>query len=74
MAGKQLAPVCASISRTTGEIRIDWAENAESFRRFGEIMLKIGREHQAFLDTEARKDYEKRMAEDGTGRRGDVLL
>ena len=74
MAGKQLVPVCATISRTTGEIRIDWQENADSFRRFGEIMLKIGRDYQAFQDAEARKDYEKRLAEDGTGRGGHVLL
>lgn len=74
MAGKHLVPVCATISRTTGEIRIDWAENEASFRKFGEIMLKIGREHQAFLDAEARKDYEKRLAEDGEGSRDYVLL
>lgn len=74
MAEKHLVPVRATISRTTGEIRIDWAENETSFRKFGEIMLKIGQEHQAFLDAEARKDYEKRLAEDGKGRGDHVLL
>lgn len=75
MAGKQLAPVCASISRNTGEIRIDWAENADSFRRFGEIMRKIGMDYQAALDADARAKYEeKKAAEYGTGQRGDVLL
>ena len=75
MANRQMVPVGATFNRTTGQIRIDWAECADSFRRFGEIMLRIGRDHQAQLDTESRNKYtEKRMAEDGTGSRDHVLL
>lgn len=75
MAGKQMVPVSATFNRNTGEIRIDWAENADSFRRFGEIMRKIGREYQAALDMEAREAYEeKKAAGNGTGRRDGLLL
>ena len=75
LAGKQMVPVSATYNRNTGEIRIDWAENAESFRRFGEIMRKIGRDYQAALDAEARAEYEeKKAAGNGTGRRDGLLL
>lgn len=75
MAGKQLVPVSATFNRNTGEIRIEWAENVDSFRRFGEIMRQIGREYQAALDAEARAEYEeKKAAENGTGRRDGLLL
>lgn len=75
MAGNQLVPVGATFNRNTGEIRIEWAENADSFRRFGEIMRKIGRDYQAALDAEARAKYEeKKTARNGTGRRDGLLL
>ena len=72
MAGKQMVPVSATFNRNTGEILIDWAENADSFRRFGEIMRKIGRDYQAALDAEARANYEG-TKNNGAGQR-DVLL
>ena len=72
LAGKQMVPVSATFNRNTGEIRIDWAENADSFRRFGEIMRQIGREYQAALDAEARANYEGKK-NNGAGKR-DVLL
>lgn len=71
---RQMVPVGATVSRATGKIRIDWAENADSFRRFGEIMRKIGREYQANQDAEARREYEENEAENDGGRRGAVLL
>ncbi len=75
MAGKQMVPVGATYNRNTGAIRIDWAENAESFRRFGEIMRAIGKEYQAALDAEARADHEgKKAANHGNGRRDALLL
>lgn len=75
MAGTQMVPVGATFNRNTGEIRIEWAENADSFRRFGEIMRKIGRDYQAALDAEARAKYEeKKAAGNGTRRRDGLLL
>ena len=39
---KYPVPICATVSRTTGEIKFQWEDNEDDFRKMGEIMLKIG--------------------------------
>lgn len=34
-------PVCCTVSRSTGEIRIEWTDSQEEQKRFGQIMNRI---------------------------------
>lgn len=47
-------PICATVSRTTGEIRWEYSDEIMDQVRFGQIMNKLNRIANAFLDAEAK--------------------
>jgi hypothetical protein len=44
-------PVCATVSRSTGEITVEIIDDFDACRRFGEILLRIGREYERNRET-----------------------
>lgn len=50
-------PICATVSRKTGEIRWEYSESGEDQVRFGQVMNRISRIREAFEDEEARKAF-----------------
>ena len=54
---KHPVPICATVSRKTGEIRIEWADDRETQIRFGRIMNRISRYLEAAEDEKAKKEY-----------------
>lgn len=62
MAGIQTVPVpvCATVSRKTGEIRFEYARDGETTVRFGRIMNRIGREAERYEDRKVKADAEAR--------------
>ena len=51
-------PICATVSRKTGEVRIEWADDLETQIRFGKIMNRIDRLACAWMDQEAKAEVE----------------
>lgn len=47
-------PICATVSRTTGEIRFEYSEDIMDQLRFGQVMNRLNRLANAFLDAEAK--------------------
>ena len=47
-------PICATVSRETGEIRFEYSEDIMDQIRFGEVMNMLNRIGTAFLDAEAK--------------------
>ena len=47
-------PICATVSRKTGEIRFDYSEDIMDQIRFGEVMNRLNRIAEAFMDAEAK--------------------
>ncbi len=47
-------PICATVSRETGEIRFEYSEDIGDQIRFGEIMNRLNRIAEAFMDAEAK--------------------
>ena len=62
-------PICATVSRKTGEIRIEWADSHEGQIRFGKIMNKLNRIVEAWMDRDAKAE-----AEAAEARRQDVSI
>jgi len=50
-------PICASVSRKTGEIRFEYSRDEQDVIRFGRVMNRLSRIQEAFEDEEARKKY-----------------
>lgn len=61
MKTSYMVPASATFNRGTGEITFQMVDDFESFKKFGEIMHRIGREHEHYLDREAREAYERDM-------------
>ena len=53
-------PVCATVSRKTGEIRFEYVRDGETTVRFGRIMNRIGREAERYEDRKVKADAEAR--------------
>lgn len=51
-------PICATVSRRTGEVRIQWADDKTGQIRFGKIMNQIDRLACAWMDQEAKAEAE----------------
>ncbi len=47
-------PIRATVSRTTGEIRFEYSEDIMDQLRFGQVMNRLNRLANAFLDAEAK--------------------
>jgi hypothetical protein len=47
-------PICATVSRATGEIRFEYSERIEDQLEFGKIMNRLNRIAEAFMDAEAK--------------------
>ena len=47
-------PICATVSRATGEIRFEYSEDIMDQVRFGKIMNRLNRIAEAFMDAEAK--------------------
>lgn len=47
-------PICATVSRETGEIRFEYSEDSMDQLRFGQVMNRLNRLANAFLDAEAK--------------------
>jgi len=50
------APIFATVSRKTGDVRIEWGESPESMKRFGETLLRIGRDAEREEGRETRAE------------------
>jgi len=50
------APIFATVSRKTGDVRIEWGESPESMKRFGETLLRIGRDAERDEGRETRAE------------------
>lgn len=51
-------PICATVSRRTGEVRIEWADDLETQIRFGKIMNRLNRIAEAWMDRDAKAEAE----------------
>lgn len=56
------APICATVSRKTGEISIQWADDQETQIRFGRYMNRLSRIAEAWEDEQARKAFDAQLA------------
>ena len=61
-------PICATVSRKTGEIRIEWADDRDTQIRFGKIMNRLSRIAERYMDMDAKAE-----AEAAAARRQDVI-
>ena len=50
-------PICATVSRRTGEVRIEWVDDRETQIRFGRIMNQISRMVENVENEKARKAF-----------------
>lgn len=50
-------PICATVSRKTGEIRFEYSDDFMDQVRFGQTMIRIARIHNAFADEAARAEH-----------------
>ena len=48
-------PVCATVSRRTGEIRFETSADYMDQVRFGRVMNRISRLHEAWMDQQAKE-------------------
>lgn len=55
-----LFPLGATVSRRTGEVRVDWREDAQGQIRFGTVMNRIGEEALRAEDAERREKHQAR--------------
>lgn len=55
-------PICATVSRRTGEVRIEWADDRETQIRFGRIMNQLNRIAEAWMDRDAKAEAEAAAA------------
>ena len=51
-------PICATVSRKTGKIRIEWADDRDTQIRFGRIMNRLNRIAEAWMDKDAKAEAE----------------
>lgn len=47
-------PICATVSRKTGEITFEFIDDLETQIQFGRIMNRISRIAEAYMDTAAK--------------------
>jgi len=47
-------PICATVSRKTGEITIEYIDDLETQIRFGKVMNRINRLAEAYMDVAAK--------------------
>lgn len=68
---KHPVPICATVSRKTGEVRIEWADDRETQIRFGKIMNRLNRIAEAWMDMNAKAEAEAAAArrQDGQNER-----
>ena len=50
-------PICATVSRKTGEIRFEYSMDGADQVRFGQVMNRISRIQEAYEDAQARAAY-----------------
>lgn len=51
-------PICATVSRKTGKVRIEWSESKEEQIRFGSVMNRINVTAARFADETAKAAYQ----------------
>lgn len=68
---KHPVPICATVSRRTGEVRIQWADDKAGQIRFGKIMNRLNRIAEAWMDMDAKAETEAAAArrQDGQNER-----
>ncbi len=68
---KHPVPICATVSRRTGEVRIQWADDKAGQIRFGKIMNRLNRIAEAWMDRDAKAEAEAAAArrQDGQNER-----
>ena len=59
---KHPVPICATVSRKTGEIRIEWADDRDGQIRFGKIMNRLNRIAERYMDMDAKAEAEAAAA------------
>ena len=58
---KHPVPICATVSRKTGEVRIEWADDRDTQIRFGKIMNRLNRIAEAWMDRDVRADFDSNV-------------
>lgn len=48
-------PICATVSRTTGEIQFEYIDNLEAQLAFGQIMNRLNRIAEMIMDEDAKR-------------------
>ena len=51
-------PICATVSRKTGQVRIQWVDDLDKQIRFGRIMNRLNRIAEAYMDMDAKAESE----------------
>ena len=59
---KHPVPICATVSRKTGEIQIEWADDRDGQIRFGKIMNRLNRIAERYMDMDAKAEAEAAAA------------
>ena len=59
---KHPVPICATVSRKTGEVRIEWADDRDGQIRFGKIMNRLNRIAERYMDMDAKAEAEAAVA------------
>ena len=59
---KHPVPICATVSRKTGEIRIEWADDRDGQIRFGKIINRLNRITERYMDMDAKAEAEAAAA------------
>ena len=62
MKMKHPVPICATVSRKTGEVRIEWADDRDAQIRFGRIMNRLNRIAERYMDMDAKAEAEAAAA------------
>ena len=52
---KHPVPICATVSRTTGEIQFEYIDDLETQRAFGQIMNRLNRIAETMMDEDAKR-------------------
>ena len=50
-------PVCATVSRRTGEITFEYSDDYMTVVRFGQLMNRLGRTQDAYEAAKAKAEY-----------------
>lgn len=60
-------PICATVSRSTGEIRWEYSDDFMDQVRFGRVMNRLSRIHDTYEDQQAKAGMQNACSHTGGG-------